>query len=52
MSPKNTENKQLKKTEKDGKIFYISNRRAGKKQLIEKLKESLKEQPPGRVERL
>jgi len=65
MSPKNTEDAPLKKTEKvkrcpmcgwkltptkeEEKIrkFYISNR-----ELIEKLKKSLKKQPPGRVERL
>lgn len=53
MSPKNSEDSPLKKTEKEKrqteekirKVYHVSN-----KELIEKLKESLKKQPPGRVE--
>ncbi|MCK4496974.1 MAG: hypothetical protein KAU24_02190 [Candidatus Aenigmarchaeota archaeon] len=46
MSPKQTENPPLKKTEKENskKIYYESNR-----ELIDKLKKSLKRQPPGRI---
>jgi len=47
MSPKQTENSPLKKTEKESqrKFYYVSNR-----ELMEKLKDTLKKQPPGRVE--
>jgi len=52
MSPKNTENVPLKKTEKEKrrteekirKVYYVPN-----SELVEKLKKSLKKQPPGRV---
>ena len=46
MNPKNTEDAPLKKTEKESqrKFYYVSNR-----ELMEKLKKSLKKQPPGRV---